>query len=229
MQDDKLILIYCHWIPSEYEKPAGVELKEDGYGQESLDRLPLSDLFCVFALKQDDGPTIVTQEKAVSKPETEAELGTFQKAPLSRSNSQSLQPVAIVEDYMEVLTPCTFIENPISRVIASVKILYGDYGVFVEEFISWYIAEQGISKIIEQVFEVIDVEFMQWLALPQAKRAEAAESTLQPLDVKSNRKAVYMSLLKVPERARFWANFRHAFPEGVVDESRDHMMMCFHL
>ncbi|CAD6594556.1 MAG: hypothetical protein ASARMPREDX12_009544 [Alectoria sarmentosa] len=188
MQDDQLILIYYHWIPSE-------------------------------------SSTTVLSILAVSKPETEAELGTFLKAPSSRSNYQLLQPAAIAEDYIEVLTPCNFIENPISRVIASVKFLCGDYGVLVEEFISWYIAEQGISKIIEQVFEVIDVEFMQWLALPQAKRAEAAESTLQPLDVKSNRKAVYMSLLKVPERARFWDNFRHAFPEGAVDESRNHMMM----
>ena len=30
MQDDQLILIYYHWIPSEYEKPAGVELRKMG-------------------------------------------------------------------------------------------------------------------------------------------------------------------------------------------------------
>lgn len=88
------------------------------------------------------------------------------------------------------LVPRAFITDPTERIIQSVKLLCGNYGVMVESFIGLYIGEKGVSKTVEEVLDVFDPEFLELLALPQAERAEAAESILQPLDINSASKVV---------------------------------------
>ncbi len=95
----------------------------------------------------------------------------------------------------------------------------------VDEFITLYIGEQGTAKIVEQAFKVIDPAFLQLLAFPQSERAKAAKTILQPLDTNSSDMVVYTGVLDVPAGAEFWKSFRHAFPEGAVDESIDHFMI----
>lgn len=95
----------------------------------------------------------------------------------------------------------------------------------VDEFISLYIGEEGISEIIEQVFEVTDPVFRELLALGQSGRAEAAKTILEPLDVFSSDMMAYMRVLNVPAGAALWEEFRRTFPKDTVDGSIDHVMI----
>lgn len=108
--------------------------------------------------------------------------------------------------------------------VPCVKLLCGNHGVMVDEFISLYIGEEGISEIIEPVFEVTDPVFRELLALGQSERAEAAKTILQPLDVFSSDMMAYMRVLNVPAGAEVWQGFRRTFPKDTVDESTDHVM-----
>ncbi|KAF6237233.1 hypothetical protein HO173_004701 [Letharia columbiana] len=91
--------------------------------------------------------------------------------------------------------------------VPCVKLLCGNHGVMVDEFISLYIGEEGISEIIEPVFEVTDPVFRELLALGQSERAEAAKRILQPLDVFSSDMMASMRVLNVPAGAAFWEEF----------------------
>lgn len=66
----------------------------------------------------------------------------------------------------------------------------------VDQFIISYFCQTWISKIIEKVLETLDPEFLNLVAPPQFESVEAAQSMLQPFDISSADKVVYMGILK---------------------------------
>ena len=137
----------------------------------------------------------------------------------------SLQPVVFAQEPVDPPLPSTFIVNPRDRVVQCLKVLCGNYSVVVDDFISLYIGQKGVSTIIKQVLETLDPEFLRLLALPQDKGANATAEILKPLDLDSTEKVVYMGALSVPANARFGQNCRDAFPVGAVDEASEQDMM----
>ena len=94
----------------------------------------------------------------------------------------------------------------------------------VDKLLALFLGEKALPRL-SKVLETLDPEVLELLALPQAERAEAAEMILQPLDINSTSKVVYMCILKVPRRSWIWEKLRHAFREGAVDKSKSHTLM----
>ncbi len=237
-----------NWIPPSYEKPADVQVtvedqkEEEEYRREFADySTPMWRLgYSAPSPKPNDEQSLHTgvYRKRILATETDESASKRLKPslltgqgtatipkPQQAKPKQHLGPVKFANDFIEAPAPRAFIPDPTERIIQCVKVLCGNHGVMVDEFITLYIGEQGTAKIIEQVFEVIDPAFLQLLALPQSERAKAAKTTLQPLDTNSGDMVVYMAVLDVPAGAEFWKSFRHAFSEGAVDESIDHVMI----
>lgn len=67
----------------------------------------------------------------------------------------------------------------------------------VDQFLTLYIGQTGVSRVIEEVLEILDPEFLYSLARPQVERAKAAKGVLKPLDIDSADKVVYMRVSTV--------------------------------
>lgn len=139
----------------------------------------------------------------------------------------AIAPVKFSDDFVGPPLPSSFRTDPKARITQCAKLLCGNYGVLVEDFISIYICigQKVVPGITKEVSSVLDPEFLQLLELPQGKRAEAATKILKPLDIDSSDKVMYMGALRVPSRASFWEVVRHAFPVASVDESQEHLMI----
>ena len=74
---------------------------------------------------------------------------------------QVIAPVKFSDVFVNPPLPSPFIADPKARIVQCLKLLCGNYGILVEDFISLYIyiGQKGVPSIIETVFSVLDAEF----------------------------------------------------------------------
>ena len=227
---DALIREYFYWVPPVYGVPVGEEVspKEAEIERHIAEKYP------------ERGPPMWSCGGWLPKPDADEEnyqkqtkRDSGRKRPLESISGNSskrpkLSPVSSVSfsvGYEDPVQTSQYIREPIARVIQSVKLLCGNNGVLIDEFISHYIVQTGISNIINDVLRMLDRNFLDLLELSQSERANAASEILESLDIESTSKCVYLDHVKVPEKAGLWNSVRHAFPEGTVEEAQEHEMM----
>ena len=211
-KERQIMLKYYDWIEPSYEKPKGIKISEEEQREE--DEFYRENPTAPKAMWSSGGWVVKKDDEPPRK-----------KRKLSTMEPKAEEAIEFSKDTVEPPIPCSYIADPRARIVQCIKILCGNHGVLVDSFISLYIGQKGIPTIIEEVFSVLDPEFLQFLEIPQDTRAESAKAILKPLDLSSTEKVVYMGLLKIPPKASFWSGFRHAFPVGRVDESVAHDMM----
>ena len=161
------------WIEPVYEKPKGVivskkeQEEEDEFYRENPDAPAAMWSAGYWAEKKVEPPR---KKRKLSKPK-ESQPILLEKIPDSKpgpaethgqgqgtiknakSNSvkpqEPIKPIVFAEETVDPPLPSTFIPDPHDRVVQCLKVLCGNYGVVVDNFISLYIGQRGITTIIK--------------------------------------------------------------------------------
>ncbi len=230
--EENLIRRYFYWVPPVYDIPPGAEISPEE--QRIEDQL---------AKKYPNrGPPMWSSGGWLPKPDADDERyqkatgrDSTRKRPLEISSGNASKRIkslpesnlALAVDHHEAVQVhhSPYICDPVARVMQCVRVLCGNNGVLVDDFISLYIAQMGISNIINMVLGFLDTNFLELLKLPQCDRVAAIPELLMPLDIDADSKCVYLAVVKLPPKAAFWKSCRHAYPEDSVDEARFHDIM----
>ena len=228
--EKSLVRQHYYWIPPTYDVPRDAEIsqEEQKFEERYAKRYP------------ERGPPMWSAGGWLPKPDADDER--YEKAtrrdptkkrplePTSGNSSKRIRSlldsnVSFSVDRPENVHKCPYIADPVAQVSQCVRLLCGNNGVLVDDFISLYVAQTGISNVIDTVFRILDPNFFELLRLPQCDRAIAVSEILQPLDIDASSKCVYLANVTLPANSVFWDSCRHLFAEGTLDKSQRHDIM----
>ena len=81
----------------------------------------------------------------------------------------------------------------------------------------------GVKYIQQNVMEILDTGFFNWIKISQSERAEAAACHSKPLANHMAAKGVYLHVIKIPANASFWK--RYPYEHGTLDTSQPRMLL----
>lgn len=122
-----------------------------------------------------------------------------------------------------VPVPSSFIQDPGQRTEQCIKVLCGNVGILAVQSITLKIGQLGIKNIQQNVMEILDTGFFDWIKISQSERAEAAAYHLKPLANYMAGRGVYVHVIKIPANASFWK--RYPYEHGTLDTSQPCMLL----
>ena len=228
--EESLVRQFYYYVPPTYDIPQDAEIsqEEQNFEEQYAERYP------------ERGPPMWTAGGWLPKPDAD-EKRYEQATRRDRTRKRPLEPtsgnaskriksspdsnISFSVDLHENVYKCPYITDPAARISQCVRVLCGNNGVLVDDFISLYVAQTGIPKVIDTVLKLLSPSFFYLLEVPRLNRAVAVSEILEPLDIDASSKCVYLAHVTLPANSGFWDSFRHLFAEGSLDTSQIHNIM----
>lgn len=165
-------------------------------------------------------PPLQNVTEASTRPASFQSLHTDAPQEITEDEESPFLPLAYPPP---VPVPSSFIQDPRQRTEKCIRVLCGNVGILDVQFITLKICQLGIKNIQQNVMEILNTGFFDWIKISQFERAEAAAYHLKPQADYMAGRGVYVHVIKVPANATFWK--RYPYEHGTLDTSQPCMLL----